>query len=109
VSWQSRLTTFGPRSRSSNPAIKMIMGAQMSCTRRHPRTTRTDTEGHGGCEGRIVDLGAELFAMSAAVVYAQTAMREPPSGVIRFVAPYHPATIGHGPLPRRGDSDGYRR
>jgi hypothetical protein len=71
VSWQWRLTTFGPRSRSSNPAI------QMSCTRRHPRTTRTDTEGHGGCEGRIVVLGAELFAMSAAVAYAQTAMREP--------------------------------
>jgi hypothetical protein len=44
----------------------------------HPRTTRTDTEGHGGCEGRIVDLGAELFAMTAAVVYAQTAIREPP-------------------------------
>src|ERR1700690_3055635 len=75
VSWQWRLTTFGPRSRSSNPAI------QMSCRRRHPRTTRTDTEGHGGCEGRTVVLGAELFAMSAAVACAQTAMREPPERV----------------------------
>ena len=37
------------------------------------------TEGHGAFLGRIVDIGAELFAMSAAVVYAQTAMRTTPS------------------------------
>ena len=36
------------------------------------------TEGHGAFLGRIVDIGAELFAMSAAVVYAQTAIRGPP-------------------------------
>jgi alkylation response protein AidB-like acyl-CoA dehydrogenase len=36
------------------------------------------TEAHGAFLGRIVDIGAELFAMSAAVVYAQTAVREHP-------------------------------
>ncbi len=36
------------------------------------------TEGHGAFLGRIVDIGAELFAMAAAVVYAQTAMKEHP-------------------------------
>ena len=36
------------------------------------------TEDHGAFLGRIVDIGAELFAMAAAVVYAQTAMREHP-------------------------------
>jgi hypothetical protein len=36
------------------------------------------TEGHGAFLGRIVDIGAELFAMSATVVYTQTAMREHP-------------------------------
>jgi alkylation response protein AidB-like acyl-CoA dehydrogenase len=36
------------------------------------------TEAHGAFLGRIVDIGAELFAMSAAVVYAQTAMKEHP-------------------------------
>ena len=36
------------------------------------------TEDHGAFLGRIVDIGAELFAMSAAVVYAQTTMREHP-------------------------------
>ena len=36
------------------------------------------TEDHGAFLGRIVDIGAELFAISAAVVYAQTAMREHP-------------------------------
>jgi alkylation response protein AidB-like acyl-CoA dehydrogenase len=37
-----------------------------------------DTEAHGAFLGRIVDIGAELFAMSAAVVYTQTAVREHP-------------------------------
>jgi alkylation response protein AidB-like acyl-CoA dehydrogenase len=36
------------------------------------------TEDHGAFLGRIVDIGAELFAISAAVVYAQTAIREHP-------------------------------
>ena len=36
------------------------------------------TEDHGAFLGRIVDIGAELFAMAAAVVYAQTAMKEHP-------------------------------
>jgi hypothetical protein len=36
------------------------------------------TEAHGAFLGRIVDIGAELFAMAAAVVYAQTAMKEHP-------------------------------
>jgi alkylation response protein AidB-like acyl-CoA dehydrogenase len=36
------------------------------------------TEAHGAFLGRIVDIGAELFAISAAVVYAQTQMREHP-------------------------------
>jgi alkylation response protein AidB-like acyl-CoA dehydrogenase len=36
------------------------------------------TEGHGAFLGRIVDIGAELFAISAAVVYTQTQMRDYP-------------------------------
>jgi hypothetical protein len=36
------------------------------------------TEDHGALLGRIVDIGAELLAMAAAVVYAQTAIREHP-------------------------------
>ena len=36
------------------------------------------TEAHGAFLGRIVDIGAELFAMSAAVVYTQTAIQEHP-------------------------------
>jgi len=36
------------------------------------------TENHGAFLGRIVDIGAELFAISSAVVYAQTAIREHP-------------------------------
>ena len=39
---------------------------------------QADTEKHGAFLGRIVDIGAELFAMAAAVVYAQTATREQP-------------------------------
>ena len=39
---------------------------------------QADTENHGAFLGRIVDIGAELFAMAAAVVYAQTATREHP-------------------------------
>jgi hypothetical protein len=39
---------------------------------------RARTEDRGAFLGRIVDIGAELFAVSAAVVYAQTAMRERP-------------------------------
>jgi hypothetical protein len=36
------------------------------------------TEAHGAFLGRIVDIGAELFAMSATVVYTQTQIREHP-------------------------------
>ncbi len=36
------------------------------------------TEDHGAFLGRIVDIGAELFAISATVVYTQTALREHP-------------------------------
>jgi alkylation response protein AidB-like acyl-CoA dehydrogenase len=36
------------------------------------------TEGHGAFLGRIVDIGAELFAVSAAVVYTQTQIRDYP-------------------------------
>jgi hypothetical protein len=36
------------------------------------------TEAHGAFLGRIVDIGAELFAISATVVYTQTALREHP-------------------------------
>ena len=36
------------------------------------------TEDHGAFLGRIVDIGAELFAISAAVVYAQTRCSEHP-------------------------------
>jgi alkylation response protein AidB-like acyl-CoA dehydrogenase len=39
---------------------------------------QANTEKHGAFLGRIVDIGAELFAIAAAVVYAQTAMREHP-------------------------------
>src|ERR1700729_4131426 len=36
------------------------------------------TEGHGAFLGRVVGIGAELFAISATVVYTQTALREHP-------------------------------
>ncbi len=36
------------------------------------------TEDHGAFLGRIVDIGAELFAISATVVYTETAQREHP-------------------------------
>ena len=36
------------------------------------------TEDHGAFLGRIVDIGAELFAISATVVYTQTALRDHP-------------------------------
>jgi alkylation response protein AidB-like acyl-CoA dehydrogenase len=36
------------------------------------------TEDHGAFLGRIVDIGAELFAISAAVVYTQTQIRDHP-------------------------------
>jgi hypothetical protein len=36
------------------------------------------TENHGAFLGRIVDIGAELFAIASAVVYSQTAIREHP-------------------------------
>jgi alkylation response protein AidB-like acyl-CoA dehydrogenase len=36
------------------------------------------TEDHGAFLGRIVDIGAELFAISATVVYTQTAQRDHP-------------------------------
>src|SRR5450432_1309268 len=36
------------------------------------------TEGHGAFLGRIVAIGAELFAISATVVYTQTAIRDYP-------------------------------
>ena len=39
---------------------------------------KADTEAHGAFLGRLVDIGAELFAMAAAVVYTQTAVREHP-------------------------------
>jgi alkylation response protein AidB-like acyl-CoA dehydrogenase len=39
---------------------------------------QADTEAHGAFLGRIVDIGAELFAISAAVVYTQTQMRDHP-------------------------------
>jgi hypothetical protein len=39
---------------------------------------RAGTEDRGALLGRIVDIRAELFAVSAAVVYAQTAIRERP-------------------------------
>jgi len=39
---------------------------------------QAETEAHGAFLGRIVDIGAELFAMSATVVYTQTAIRDHP-------------------------------
>jgi alkylation response protein AidB-like acyl-CoA dehydrogenase len=39
---------------------------------------QANTEKHGAFLGRIVDIGAELFAIAAAVVYAQTEMQEHP-------------------------------
>jgi len=40
------------------------------------------TEDHGAFLGRIVDIGAELFAISATVVYTQTALREHPERAV---------------------------
>jgi len=39
---------------------------------------QANTENHGAFLGRIVDIGAELFAIAAAVTYAHTATREHP-------------------------------
>ena len=51
-----------------------------TCASSSARAARwqADTEDHGAFLGRIVDIGAELFAIAAAVVYAQTAIREHP-------------------------------
>jgi alkylation response protein AidB-like acyl-CoA dehydrogenase len=55
------------------------------CSRKLARSTfygmarwQAGTEGHGAFLGRIVDIGAELFAISATVVYTQTMLREHP-------------------------------
>ena len=54
--------------------------AASSPARRSTRMARwqAGTEKHGAFLGRIVDIGAELFAISATVVYTQTAIREHP-------------------------------
>jgi hypothetical protein len=88
ANWYPRLALGrgqGPRSYADYGDLAGHMRFVERASRKLARSTfygmarwREGTEGHGAFLGRIVDIGAELFAISAAVVYAQTAMREHP-------------------------------
>jgi alkylation response protein AidB-like acyl-CoA dehydrogenase len=75
----------GPRSYAEYGELAGQMRFVERASRKLARSTfyamarwQAGTEDHGAFLGRIVDIGAELFAMSATVVYTQTAMREHP-------------------------------
>jgi alkylation response protein AidB-like acyl-CoA dehydrogenase len=86
--WYPRLTLgrgHDPRSYADYGELAGHMRFVERTSRKLARSTfygmarwQADTENHGAFLGRIVDIGAELFAISAAVVYAQTAIREHP-------------------------------
>src|SRR6202042_102863 len=88
ASWYPKLTLGRgqvPRSYADYGELAGEMRFVERASRKLARSTfygmarwQAGTEGHGAFLGRIVDIGAELFAMSAAVVYAQTAMAEHP-------------------------------
>jgi hypothetical protein len=86
--WYPRLAV-GPGQSPRSYAEYGVLAGQMRyverASRKLARSTfygmarwQAGTEAHGAFLGRIVDIGAELFAMSSAVVYTQTAMREHP-------------------------------
>jgi hypothetical protein len=88
ASWYPKLTLGRgqvPRSYADYGELAGEMRFVERASRKLARSTfygmarwQAGTEGHGAFLGRIVDIGAELFAMSAAVVYAQTAMADHP-------------------------------
>ena len=88
ATWYPRLTLgrgHDPRSYADYGELAGHMRFVERTSRKLARSTfygmarwQAGTEDHGAFLGRIVDIGAELFAIAAAVVYAQTAMREHP-------------------------------
>jgi alkylation response protein AidB-like acyl-CoA dehydrogenase len=88
ASWYPRLALGrgnAPRSYASYGELAGHMRFVERTSRKLARSTfygmarwQAGTENHGAFLGRIVDIGAELFAISSAVVYAQTAIREHP-------------------------------
>ena len=88
ATWYPRLAVGrgqGPQSYATYGELAGQMRFVERASRKLARSTfygmarwQAGTEGHGAFLGRIVDIGAELFAMSAAVVYTQTAIREHP-------------------------------
>jgi alkylation response protein AidB-like acyl-CoA dehydrogenase len=88
ASWYPRLTLgrgHVPQSYASYGELAGRMRFVERTSRKLARSTfygmarwQAGTEAHGAFLGRIVDIGAELFAMASAVVYTQTAMREHP-------------------------------
>ena len=88
ASWYPRLAVGrgqAPRSYADYGELAGQMRFVERASRKLARSTfygmarwQAGTEAHGAFLGRIVDIGAELFAMSAAVVYTQTQIREHP-------------------------------
>ena len=88
ASWYPRLAVGSgqvPQSYSSYGELAAQMRFVERASRKLARSTfyamarwQAGTEQHGAFLGRIVDIGAELFAMSATVVYTQTQVREHP-------------------------------
>ena len=88
ASWYPRLALGrgnAPRSYNTYGELAGHMRFVERTSRKLARSTfygmarwQAGTENHGAFLGRIVDIGAELFAISAAVVYTQTAIREHP-------------------------------
>jgi alkylation response protein AidB-like acyl-CoA dehydrogenase len=88
ASWYPRLALGrgnAPRSYASYGELAGHMRFVERTSRKLARCTfygmarwQAGTENHGAFLGRIVDIGAELFAIASAVVYAQTAIREHP-------------------------------
>jgi len=88
ASWYPKLTVGrgqAPQSYASFGELAGQMRFVERASRKLARSTfygmarwQAGTEDHGAFLGRIVDIGAELFAMSATVVYTQTAIREHP-------------------------------
>jgi len=88
ASWYPRLAVGSgqvPQSYGSYGELAAQMRFVERASRKLARSTfyamarwQAGTEQHGAFLGRIVDIGAELFAMSATVVYTQTQLREHP-------------------------------
>ncbi len=88
ASWYPRLAVGpgqSPRSYSQYGALAGHMRYVERASRKLARSTfygmgrwQAGTESHGAFLGRIVDIGAELFAIASAVVYTQTGIREHP-------------------------------